>query len=142
MFRYRFMVGVIATSAVIISLPFIISNPNTALGEEIVRLMYEFDEPIDLYKQYEILKNIVSEEVYSNISLNNVTRFSSAYYKFKGEQSNVNILDSKDGFVMYSIDCESIDPSRVFLLYYEYDNNTITSMREYELDSMEVVTFA
>ena len=103
------------------------------LGVRIVRAMYQFNTLYDLSESYKGLKAVCEDDVWEQITPDNDSRVISAYYKFQSSSSKVNFVYVSDGVVVYTLLNEYIDPNRLFILYYEYSGDKITSIREYEL---------
>ena len=106
------------------------------LGVRIVKAMYEFDDLHELSNNYTGLAVICSDDVWKQITLDNDSRVISTYYKFQASKSEVEVIKAEDNFVIYRLHNEYISPSRLFILYYEYSGNTVTSIREYELEGL------
>lgn len=100
-------------------------------GSNIVRLMYDFDDMTELSENYAILHNLVSEEVWDKISIDNELRVINSYYKFKAEKSSVVVVYEEPGLVMYKIKNSYIQPNMIWVLEYQKSGHKVTDIREY-----------
>lgn len=103
------------------------------LGEELVRLLYEFDTVKDARDNSEIVKRIVTSEVYDQLTVDNEERYLTTYLKFRNNPCRVVIIRSTKDYVLYSLNTESVDSRRIFALFYSVNSNgTIDYVREVE----------
>lgn len=104
-------------------------------AERVIKLMYEFDSYDDVYESnMKELKTLTTEDIYKEITVENVDRALTTYLKFKGHSSKVEIIDITDNYVMYSLDTESITQTRKFCMFYHTNwLGRIDKMQEAEL---------
>lgn len=104
-------------------------------AEQAVMLMYNFESFTDLYeKQMSELKELVTDEVYQNITVENIDRALTTYLKFRQNPSKVTILEKTSDHIIYTIASDSLTSGRKFVMY--YDTNIfgrINKMEEAEL---------
>ena len=103
-----------------------------ALGESAVMALYDFGSVYDLDRNMYDLKQITTDAVFSQLTIDNEQRSLNTYLKFKDSSVSVRILRSGSDYVMYSLDTESIDADRVFVFFFTVDNGKINSVREME----------
>ena len=88
-------------------------------GEKAVKLMYDFGSYDEVYQEHMTkLKELTTDDIYTNITVTNVDRALTTYLKFKGHSSKVKILQKTDSYIMYYLDTESITQTRKFVMYY------------------------
>lgn len=104
-------------------------------AKEAVMLMYDFDSYDNVYKEHMAsLKKITTDEIYNNITVENIDRALTTYLKFKGHPSKVEFIEVTDNYVVYSLDTESITQTRKFAMFYHTNwLGKIDSMKEAEL---------
>lgn len=104
-------------------------------AEQAVMLMYNFESFTELYdKQMAELKEIVTEDVYNNITVENIDRALTTYLKFRQNPAKVTILEKTEDHIIYTITSDSLTTGRKFVMY--YDTNIfgkINKMEEAEL---------
>ena len=104
-----------------------------ALGESAVMALYDFGSVYDLDRNMYDLKQITTDAVFSQLTIDNEQRSLNTYLKFKDSSVSVKILRSGSDYVMYSLDTESIDTDRVFVFFFTVDDDgKINSVREME----------
>lgn len=103
------------------------------VGEDVLRLMYEFDSFEELPGNYSRLRNICTPEVWDEISIEGDSRVISSYYKFQTSSSKVEIIERHEGMIVYRLINDYILPTRRFVFYYETSGGILISIREYEL---------
>lgn len=95
------------------------------LGVELVRAMYDFENPYELDKNMLVVQKLVTEDVFSDLTIDNEQRTLSTYFKFKDTPVHVNILKSMDSYVLYSLDSEAISADRKFILIFSVNEEGI-----------------
>ena len=115
-------------------------SKNAKLGERAVQDLYQFRDVNTLDANMSDLKSIVTEGVFEQLTIDNIDRSLNTYLKFKNEPSSVEILESNDRYILYSLKTKNIDESRVFIFMYEVDSlGKICKVREAEcLDFVQV----
>lgn len=103
------------------------------LGIELVNAMYTFDSPYQLDRQMSIVKELVSEPVFYDLTVDNEQRTLTTYFKFKDCSCKVNIINSTDSYVLYTLDSEAMEPEREFMLIFRVrDDGVIDWVKEIE----------
>lgn len=95
-----------------------LSKNKVALGEQLVRALYDYDSVYELDAQMTIVKSICSDAVYNDLTIDNEQRTLTTYLKFKQDPVHVVIHNSEYGYVLYSLQTDSVDEDRLFCLYY------------------------
>lgn len=104
------------------------------LGETAVKLLYDFGTAEQLDYQMIGLKEITTDAVFNQLTIDNEERTLNTYLKFKNKPVTVNVIKSTSDYVMYSLNTEYISGSRIFVFFFEIDpiENKIKSVREVE----------
>lgn len=102
------------------------------LGENAVLAMYDYRNVEQLDAQMTLLREMTTEEVFSQLTIDNKVRTLRVYYKFKQSSVHVNIIKSTDSYVLYSLDNENIDEDRIFMFIFDIDGGKISYVREEE----------
>ena len=105
---------------------------NERLGLVAVNSLYSFEDLAQLDRQMVTLKEVTSEEVFNQLTLDYEERSLGTYLKFKGKPTHVKIIRSTEKYVLYSLDNENIAGNRVFLFTFEVENGKITEVWEAE----------
>lgn len=103
------------------------------LGIELVNAMYTFDSPYQLDRQMAVVKELVSEPVFYDLTVDNEQRTLTTYFKFKDCSCKVNIINSTDNYVLYTLDSVAMEPEREFMLLFRVrDDGVIDWVKEIE----------
>lgn len=103
------------------------------LGVELVKAMYDFENPYELDKNMLVVQKLVTEDVFSDLTIDNEQRTLSTYFKFKDASVHVNVLKSTDSYVLYSLDSEAISVDRKFILIFSVnEEGVINEVKEME----------
>lgn len=103
------------------------------LGVELVKAMYDFENPYELDKNMLVVQKLVTEDVFSDLTIDNEQRTLSTYFKFKDASVHVNVLKSTDSYVLYSLDSEAISADRKFILIFSVnEEGVINEVKEME----------
>ena len=103
------------------------------LGVELVKAMYDFENPYELDKNMLVVQKLVTEDVFSDLTIDNEQRTLSTYFKFKDASVHVNVLKSTDSYVLYSLDSEAISADRKFILIFSVnEEGVINEVKEVE----------
>lgn len=108
-----------------------------ATGIKAVELMYTFDTYEDVYsKQMKELQKICNQDVYKDLNVNNIDRALNSYLRFKGNASEVKIIEATNSYVKYSLNTLSISSERQFILFYHVNMwGKIDKVSECEIES-------
>ena len=110
------------------------ARTSTDIGVRCVMLMYDFSTPQELATNQRLLQNIVTEELFEDLSIDDTNRAINAYYKFQYAPSSVRVLMSTPGCVIYTLDNEYIDPDDVWVFVYTLDSSgVIDTVNEYQV---------
>lgn len=100
------------------------------MGIRLVKCLYDFDSAYQLDANMLLVKEMTTEAVFNDLTIDNEERTMLTYLKFKDCGAHVIILESDANFVRYSLDSDAIEESREFVLYF-------TVNREGLIDSVE-----
>jgi hypothetical protein len=129
-----FVLGlVVILGFVILVYPRYVYAKYESLGVKAVKCLYEFGNIDAINTNMVELRKIVSSDVYDSLTVDNVERVFSVWLKFKGEPTFVNIIESSDKFVVYSVSNPNIAEERRFIFSYDIGGNKIVSVAEAEL---------
>lgn len=104
------------------------------IGVNAVKLLYEFRDLEGLESQQAALERITTEDVYNQLTIDNEQRLLNTYLKFNEDTVSVNVEDSTELYVIYSLKCESISPDRKFVFMFNVGSDgKICRVRECEL---------
>lgn len=104
------------------------------LGVELVNAMYSFESAYELDSNMSVVKELVTEPVFNDLSIDNEQRTLTTYFRFKGCSCKVNIINSTDCYVMYSLDSVVMEPERKFILMFRInEQGLIDWVKEAEL---------
>ena len=108
-------------------------------GEDVVKLMYEFQDVRDLDSNKEKLRDLVTDSVFDEITVDTEGRRLNTYLRFMASPTRVSIIKKTNDYVLYHIKNENIDSKRVFLFMFEITNGKVSKVREAEIiDFVEV----
>ena len=103
-------------------------------GVRCVKLMYEFKTPYELQQNQVELSRYLTNAEYKRLNIDNELRVVNTYYKFQYSASKVQIVESGDGYVLYHIINDNVDPNDFWVFLYEQnENGKLTNIREYRL---------
>lgn len=109
-------------------------NSETTKGYELVKCLYEFEDVSELDEsRKETLKNLVTDNVYDELTFDNEGRMLNTYLRLKGDPVTVEIVRDKEGVVLYRLHTDKISDDRLFELVYDLDDKgKISYVREME----------
>lgn len=102
-------------------------------GADAVRYLYEFNDPAEIERNTERLRDIVTPQVFDELTVDEEGRRLSTYLKFSGAPVTVDIVEETDDHVLYRIKNEYIDNGRLFLFMFRVDSGKISKIREVEV---------
>lgn len=103
------------------------------LGEAAVKLLYDFGTAEQLDYQMQGLKEITTEPVFNQLTIDNEERTLNTYLKFKNEPVTVEVARSTNQYVIYSLDTKNISKDRIFVFFFTVNGEgKIDSVREVE----------
>ena len=102
------------------------------IGCRVVRFMYDFESPAELVEKQNILQDFLVPEEFERLCADDPMRMVNAYYKFGYSASQVIIEDFADGWVMYRLINENIDPNQLWVFLYDLaEDGRLCNIREY-----------
>lgn len=108
-------------------------NPNGNYGELAVKYLYNFQTVQELDANMDALKEITTEEVYEQLTIDKTDRALNVYLKFNNNPVVVKFEEITDSYIIYSLETESISSFRKFVFFYEVEGGKISKVREGEL---------
>ena len=106
---------------------------NGRVGSEAVKLLYNFDNINELEDNLVGLKSMMTVRCYYSTTVVNSDKSLNTYLKLKKAKTTVKIIESKPGFVLYSLDNPNITSSRLFIFSYKLNLfGKIEEVREFE----------
>lgn len=106
---------------------------NGRVGSKAVKLLYDFNNIGELEDNLVGLKSMMTDRCYYSTTVVNSDKSLNTYLKLKKAKTTVNIIESKPGFVLYSLDNPNITPSRLFIFSYKLNLfGKIEEVREFE----------
>ena len=93
------------------------------LGVELVNAMYNFESPYELDAQMLIVKQITTDSVFNDLTIDNEQRTLTTYLKFKDCSSKVHIIDSTDRYIRYWLESDVIEADREFVLFFLHNGH-------------------
>lgn len=103
------------------------------IGEQAVKLLYDYGTIEQLDYQMVGLKEITTEPVFNQLTIDNEARTLNTYLKFKKNAVTVNVFKSTESYIMYSLVTKEISPDRKFIFMFELnENGKISWVREVE----------
>ena len=108
-------------------------DKKAAIGEEAVKLLYDYGTIEQLDYQMSGLKEITTEEVFNQLTIDNEQRTLNTYLKFKQDSVTVEIVKSTNQYVMYHLHTNNVSEERLFVFFFNVnDNGLIDNVREVE----------
>lgn len=102
-------------------------------AEKLLNAFYTFDLNTVAKNDEEIFK-LTTPEVYESHTISSSMRQLRIYLKFEGEPTKANIIKHEGNTIYYSIESETFDKDRVFVLKYHYNWGKIDKIAEYEVN--------
>lgn len=104
------------------------------IGIAAITDLYQFRSVDDIQFQLNNLKRITTKEVFNQLTIDNEERRLNTYLKFEEASSLVKIQKATSSYVIYSLECDSIDSDRDFVFFFDVNNSgRISKVRECEL---------
>lgn len=132
------IVGVVLAFCIILTVSFVIvsfqkESKQVELGLRAVKYMYNFQTLAELDDNMDLLKGITTDEVYSQLTVDNTDRALNVYLKFKNKPVLVIPEEATSKYVIYKLQTESLSSDRKFAFFFEVDNGKISKVRESEI---------
>lgn len=113
-----------------------------SLGIEAVTLMYDFDSLDEVRENQKCLAQIMDEDTYAGLTIDNENRQLYTYVRYYGNKSIINIVEATDQYVLYRIESDCVEPDRLFIMIFEVSHGRISKIKECEcLDFIEDVDY-
>lgn len=110
------------------------SAKKTETGLLAVKYLYNFSGLGELDSNKNKLKEITTEEVYNQLTLDNTDRALNVYLKFKNKPTKVVPDQFSEDYIIYSLETESIESYRKFAFFYHVNSDgKIDQVRESEV---------
>ncbi len=112
------------------------------LGVEAVMLMYDFDSLDEVQENQKRLAQIMDEDTYAGLTIDNENRQLYTYVRYYGNKSIINVVEATDKYVLYRIESNCVEPDRLFIMIFEVSHGRISKIKECEcLDFIEDVDY-
>lgn len=95
-----------------------LENSKQAIGVELVKTLYEFDNMTEFANNRAKLKAMTTSDVYDSYTIDVEHRNMLTYLEYQGSSTSVDIIRSTSNFVVYSLNNEAIDDKRRFCLFF------------------------
>lgn len=137
---FRWFISVLCILLLIITLynKQIIVEEKKDLGVKAVMALYDFRDAYQLDSNMVTLKDITTEAVFNDLTIDNEQRTLNTYLKFEGKAVTVNILKNTESYVLYSLDTEKISADRIFVFFFDVDKEGKISWYK-EVEGIEFV---
>lgn len=113
---------------------FTYSGVKSKIGVNAVQLLYSFRSVDTIQYQMSSLKKLTTDTVYNQLTIDNEERRLNTYLKFKESASTVVIDKTTEDYIIYHLDCETIDSGRKFIFMYHLNRDgKIDVVKECEL---------
>lgn len=95
----------------------------TALGEELIMAMYNFETPYQLDSQMLIVQTLTTSDVFNDLTIDNEQRTITTYLKFKDCGVSAEIISSGDDYVYYRLNSDVIEENRTFIMFFRVNED-------------------
>lgn len=116
----------------------IVKHEKEKIGIAAVSALYDFRDAYQLDNNMVTLKNLVTEAVFNDLTIDNEQRTLTTYLKFENNPVTVNVIKYTDTYVLYSLDTEKISADRIFVFFFDVDNEGKISWYK-EVEGIEFV---
>lgn len=116
----------------------IIKHEKEEIGLSVVLALYDFRDAYQLDNNMVALKNLVTEPVFNDLTIDNEQRTLTTYLKFENNPVTVNVIKSTDSYVLYSLNTEKISADRIFVFFFDVDRDGKISWYK-EVEGIEFV---
>lgn len=134
MLKWIFLVAVCMLAILVTISSANINKQRQKIGEQAVKLMYQFVDLQQLQLNMIDLKSITTEPVFNQLTIDNEDRSMYTYMKFQGDKTSVKIKKATSTYIVYSISNENIDADRKFIFMFGCNSSgKISYVREAEI---------
>ena len=110
-----------------------IEAKRTQTAIEVVQDLYQFSKVEDLDKNMLKIRNLTTQSVYNQLTVDNEERTLNTYLKFKGDATSVNVVKATSSYILYTLTNKNIDKDRVFIFMYDCNSKgKLSNVRESE----------
>ena len=103
------------------------------IGKQAVMCLYDFATVEQLDYQMQALKEITTDAVFNQLTIDNEERTLNTYLKFKNKPVTVEVEEITNDYVLYRLKTEEISADRLFCFYYSVNKDgKIDKVREVE----------
>lgn len=128
------MFAAIAASLTVLWLVSRATSMDANPGVVAVRLMYQFDSPRELADNQAELMRMLTEDEFSRLTVDEELRAVNTYFKFGYASSRVEVVSYRQGYVLYCLHNENIDPETYWVFLYDVDKDgLLCNIQEYQL---------
>lgn len=111
----------------------ILNKTVSDIGVQAVNCLYDFGTVEQLDFQMQGLKEITTDAVFNQLTIDNEERTLNTYLKFKNKPVTVEIVDATNDYVLYRLKTEEISIDRLFCFYFRVNKaGKIDTVREVE----------
>lgn len=101
----------------------IIAKQKITIGEDLVKALYDFKDAYQLDSNMVTVKELTTDAIFNDLTIDNEQRALTTYLKFNSGCSTVKVIKSTESYVMYSLVSESIAEDRIFVFFFDVDND-------------------
>ena len=88
---------------------------------------------VTLNKNMLKIRNLTTQSVYNQLTVDNEERTLNTYLKFKGDATSVNVVKATSSYILYTLTNKNIDKDRVFIFMYDCNSKgKLSNVRESE----------
>ena len=110
-----------------------IEAKRTQTAIEVVQDLYQFSKVEDLDNNMLKIRNLTTQSVYNQLTVDNEERTLNTYLKFKGDATSVNVVKATSSYILYTLTNKNIDKDRVFIFMYDCNSKgKLSNVRESE----------
>lgn len=111
----------------------ILNEGASDIGVQAVNCLYDFGTVEQLDFQMQGLKEITTDAVFNQLTIDNEERTLNTYLKFKNKPVTVEIVSATSDYVLYRLKTEEISADRLFCFYFHVNKSgKIDTVREVE----------
>ena len=126
------MVSMVSCFAVTLNIKRIEAK-RTQTAIEVVQDLYQFSKVEDLDNNMLKIRNLTTQSVYNQLTVDNEERTLNTYLKFKGDATSVNVVKATSSYILYTLTNKNIDKDRVFIFMYDCNSKgKLSNVRESE----------
>ena len=120
---FALLVAIFVVMLILLNKQNITKKMEEQLGLDAVYSLYDFKDVYQLDSNMVKLKEITTEAVFNDLTIDNEQRTLQTYLKFEGKSVSVNIIKNTNRYVIYSLNTEKISDKRIFVFFYDIDKD-------------------